>query len=157
MGESDAARTERELAALRGQIDTDLALLRDRLRADLDPRELARRRPVPVLGGAAAAATLVLAALVRRAAAARRRRPLREIDELIDRLGGRIDKLSKKRRARLRESIRREVGEVEMGRKIERSLWTAATAALAALGAALARASAVRFLRESPRRGPENR
>ena len=154
MGESDAARTERELAALRGQIDTDVALLRDRVRSDLDVREFARRRPIPVFGGAATALTLVVARMAERIGAARRRRPAREIDDVIERLGGRIDKMKKKSRERLRESIRKEIAEVEMGHKLERTIWSALTAGLAALATRLARQSAARFMRESPRETP---
>lgn len=151
MGESDSARTERELRALRGQIETDLAVLRERIRDDVDPRELARRRPVPVIGGAAALGVLVVGAIAKRISDARRRRPLSEIDEVIQRLGGRVEKLRKKPRERLRESIRKEIGEAELGSKIERSLWTAVTAGLTALAAALAQSSARRFFTDAPR------
>ena len=151
MGEGDAARTERELAALRGQIHSDVELLRDRVRADLDVRELARRRPVPVLGGAAAAVTLVVASLARRVADRRRRRPAREIDDLIERLGGRIDKMKKKSRERLRESIRKEIGDVEIGDRVQRSVWSALTAGLTALATALVAQAARRFMSEPPR------
>ncbi len=150
MGESHSARTERELKALRGQIETDLALLRERVREDVDPRELMRRRPLPVIGGAAAAGALIIAALARRVSSARRRRPASEIDQLLHRLGGRVEKMKKKQRERLRESIRREIGEVETGAKLERSMWSAATAGLTALATALARLSARRFFSESP-------
>jgi len=150
VGESDSARTERELRALRGQIETDLALLKERVREDLDPRELVRRRPLPVLGGAAAITTLVVAAIARRVSTARRRRPVSDIDELIHRLGGRVDK---KQRERLRESIRKEIGEVEMGPKLERTVWEAAGAGLVALATAIAQSSARRFFAETPRDG----
>ncbi|OLC51709.1 MAG: hypothetical protein AUH85_18530 [Chloroflexi bacterium 13_1_40CM_4_68_4] len=153
MGESDSARTERELRALRGQIETDLALLKERVREDLDPRELVRRRPLPVLGGAAAITTLVVAAIARRVSTARRRRPVSDIDELIHRLGGRVDKMKKKQRERLRESIRKEIGEVEMGPKLERTVWEAAGAGLVALATAIAQSSARRFFAETPRDG----
>lgn len=151
MGESESARTERDLRALRAQIDTDLELVRERVRDDLDVREMVRRRPVPLLGGAAAAAALAVAAIARRVAGARRRRPLSEIDELIRRLGGRIDKLKRSQRERLREAIRKEIGEAEMGTKLERSAWLALTAGLTALATALAQSAARRFFSEAPR------
>lgn len=151
MGESDSARTERELKALRGQIDTDISLLKERIRDDLDVREFVRRRPVPVIGGVAAATAVGLGMIARRVAAARQRRPISDIDEVIHRLGGRVDKLKKKRRERLRESIRKEIGEVEMGTKVERTLWQAATAGLVALAAALAQSSVRRFFTDVPR------
>ncbi len=151
MGQNDSARTERELRALRGQIETDLAQLRERVREDLDPREFVRRNPVPVIGGAAAAATLVAAAIARRVSSARRRRPMTEIDDLIHRLGGRAEKMKRKQRQRLRESIRKEIGAVEMGAKLERTAWAAATAGLTAIATALAQWSARRFFREPPR------
>lgn len=150
MGESDAARTERKLAELRARIERDVALLKERAREDLDVRRFVARRPVPVLGGAAAAATLLVAGIARRVAEARRRRPMREIDLLIERLG-RVDRLKKKQRERLREAIRKEVGEVEMGTRLERTLWAAVAAGLSALATALARRSASVFLREPPR------
>ncbi|HYY54133.1 MAG TPA: hypothetical protein VFA01_02030 [Candidatus Dormibacteraeota bacterium] len=153
MGESDSARTERELRALRGQIDTDISLLRERVRDDLDVRELARRRPIPVIGGAVAASALAIGLVARRVAEARRRRPMADIDEVIHRLGGRVDRLKKKQRERLRESIRKEIGEVEMGSKIERTLWEGVTAALAGLATALAQSSIRRFFAEPPRAG----
>ena len=59
--------------------------------------------------------------------------------------------LKKKQRERLRESIRKEVGEAEMGSKVERGLWEAATAGLVALATALAQSSARRFFSEPPR------
>lgn len=151
MGKGDAARTERKLAELRARIERDVALLKERAREDLDVRRFVARRPVPVLGGAAAAATLLVAGIARRVAEARRRRPMREIDLLIERLGGRVDRLKKKQRERLREAIRKEVGEVEMGTRLERTLWAAVAAGLSALATALARRSASVFLREPPR------
>lgn len=151
MGKGDAARTERELAELRGRIAREVALLKERARGDLDVRRLVARRPVPILGGAAAAATLLVASVARRIGEARRRRPMREIDLVIERLGGRVDKLKKKQRDRLRESIRKEIGEAEMGRKLERMVWTAVGAGLSALAAVLARRSASAFFREPPR------
>lgn len=151
MGKGDAARTERELAELRGRIAREVALLKERAREDLDVRRLLARRPVPILGGAAAAATLLVASVARRIGEARRRRPMREIDLVIERLGGRADKLKKKQRERLRESIRRQIGEAEMGTKLERVVWAAVAASLSALAAALARRSASAFFREPPR------
>lgn len=151
MGENGSARTERELAALRGQIDTDIAQLRERIRTDLDPRELARRRPIPVLGGAAALGALVVATVVRRVSEARKRRPQSEIDDVIQRLGGRVDKLKKKQRERLRQSIRKEVAEVETGTKAARAMWDAAAAGLLALAAALGQSSVRRFFGDRPR------
>ena len=50
MGETASARTERELAELRGQIDADVDYLLARLRDDADPRNLARRQPIAVFG-----------------------------------------------------------------------------------------------------------
>jgi hypothetical protein len=151
LGENGSARTERELAALRGQIDTDIAQLRERIRTDLDPREVARRRPIPVLGGAAALGALVVATVVRRVSEARKRRPQSEIDDVIQRLGGRVDKLKKKQRERLRQSIRKEVAEVETGTKAARAMWDAAAAGLLALAAALGQSSVRRFFGDRPR------
>jgi hypothetical protein len=150
LGQSDSARTERELAELRGRIDTDIALLRDRIRSDLDVRDLARRRPVPVIGGLIALVALVGAALARRTVASRQERKLSDIDHVIERLGGRIDRMKKATRDRLRESLRKEIGEVETGDRVQRTFWAALASGLTALAVALARVSVQRFFGEAP-------
>jgi hypothetical protein len=150
MAESDSARTERELAELRGRIDTDIALLRDRVRSDLDVRELARRRPLPVAGGLVALVAVVGAALVRRSATRQQERRLGDIDHLIERLGGRVDRMKKATRDRLRESLRKEIGEVETGDRVQRTMWAALASGLTALAVALARVSVQRFFGDTP-------
>ena len=137
MGESPSARTHRELAELRGHIDADVDVLLARAKADADPRALARRQPVAVFGTLGSVAALGIVGIVRRVRESRRRRPDSEIERVIDRLGGRVDKLRGRARRRLRDQLRAEIGEVEQGPRAQRAVWEATTAGLTA-GATLA-------------------
>ena len=93
MGESPSARTQRELEALRSSIDSDVRLLQERLREDVDPRRLARRNPVAVFGGLASVLAIGVVTTVRSLSERKRRRSDTDIDALIARLGGRMNKL----------------------------------------------------------------
>jgi type VI protein secretion system component VasF len=144
VGESPSARTERELADLRGEIDRDLAVLRSRLSEDADPRRLARRRPLAVFGTLGSLAALVGLAVASRIRAARRAPGEKELDQIIQRLGGRLDRLKGKTRKRLRESLRKEMGEIETGPRAKQMFWESATAALTAAATLIARRFASR-------------
>ena len=110
MGESASARTDRELAALRGDIARDVDALRERLREDVDPRNLVARQPLAVLG---TVASLVTAVAVKVARGVRERRAMEaEVDVLVERFGGRIDKLKGKARQTFRKQLRTEMAEV---------------------------------------------
>ncbi len=137
MGESPSARTHRELIELRGHIDADVDLLLARARADMDLRALARRQPVAVFGTLGSVAALGAVGLVRRVRESRRRRPDSEIERVIERLGGRVDKLKGRARRRFRQQLREEIGEAGKGPRTQEAVWNAATAGLTA-GATLA-------------------
>jgi type VI protein secretion system component VasF len=132
LGENASARTERELAALRSEIDADLSHLRARISDDIDPRRLARRQPVAVFGALGSAAAIVGVALASRIRNARRSRTEKELDQVIQRLGGRLDRLKGKARSRFRESLKKEIGEVETGPRAKQMFWESATGALTA-------------------------
>jgi len=145
VGESASARTERELAALRREIDTDLAYLRARLSEDVDPRRLARRQPVAVFGTLASVAAVVGVALASRVKSFRRSRSETEIDQIVQRLGGRLDQLRGRTRKRFREALRKEIGEVESGPRAKQMFWESATAGLTSAAALLAQRFASRL------------
>lgn len=151
MGESASARTERELAQLRSSLDRDLTALGDRVREDVDPRNLFRRQPVAVAGalGSLAVATAVSVVTKLRSA---KRRPEHEIDRIIEGLGGRVDKLKGRARKRFREQLRKEVSKVDKPRRgAQEALWGVVAAAAAAAAATLARGFAARLTADEPR------
>ncbi|HKY50577.1 MAG TPA: hypothetical protein VJP45_04920 [Candidatus Limnocylindria bacterium] len=132
MGEKPSARTERELADLRASIDVDLQELRTRLREDVDPRNLVRRQPVAVfgtLGSLLAVGGVAIASGVRQR---RLRRADTDLDAIIERLGGRLDKLKGRARKRLRETLRKEIAEVEQPPKAQQMVWESVSGALTA-------------------------
>jgi type VI protein secretion system component VasF len=145
VGESASARTERELAALRREIDTDLADLRARLSEDVDPRRIARRQPLAVFGTLGSLAAVVGIALASRIRSARQARGEKELDQIIQRLGGRLDRLKGSTRKRFREALRKEIGEVETGPRAKRMFWESATAALTSAATLLAQRFASRL------------
>jgi hypothetical protein len=132
LGESPSARTERELADLRASLDVDLAELRGRVREDVDPRNLARRQPLAVFGALGSVVAVAGVGALRGMRERRLRRADKELDAIIARLGGRVDRLKGKARKRLRESLRKEIGEVEQGPKAQQAVWQAVTGALTA-------------------------
>jgi hypothetical protein len=113
MGESPSARTERELSALRSSIDSDIRLLQDRVKEDADPRRLLQRNPIAVVGALASVAAIGIVTTVRGFAERGRRRDDKDIDALIARLGGRVNKLRGRARKRLQKQLREEIGEIE--------------------------------------------
>ena len=155
MGESPSARTERELADLRASLDVDLRELQTRVREDMDPRRLARRQPVAVFGTLGSIAAVSVVGVLRGIRERRLRRADTDLDAVIARLGGRVDKLKGKARKRLRETLRKEIAEVEQGPKAQQAAWTAATTALTAALTLVARRFASRLVgdEELPREG----
>ena len=139
MGETASARTERELADLRGQMDADLDHLLARVRDDADPRNLARRQPIAVFGTLGSVAAIVGVALAARVKSFRRSRTEKELDQVIERLGGRLDRLKGRARKRFRETLKKEIEEVETGPRAKQMAWESATAALTAAATLLAR------------------
>ena len=146
MGEKPSARTERELADLRASIDVDLQELRTRLRDDVDPRQLARRQPVAVFGTLGSMVALGAVTVARGMRERRLRRSDTDLDAIIARLGGRVDKLKGGARKRLRETLRKEIGEVEQGPRARQAIWTSASAALTAALTLVARRFASRLV-----------
>ena len=133
MGESPSARTQRELAELRGEIDREVDALLGRAKADLDVSTLMQRRPQAVIGAGASVAALAFAAIATRVRAARRRVPDSDIEQLIENLGGRIDRLKGRARKRLREQIRAEISEVQRPKRTAGEVaWTVGIAGLTA-------------------------
>src|SRR5206468_3094567 len=125
MGEVAAARTDRELGELRATIDSDIRLLRERITEDVDPRRLARRNPLAVFGALASVIAIGGVTTMRGLSERNRRRSDTDIDTLIARLGGRIDKLRGRARKRLREQLRKEIGEVEQPPKPKQMFYEA--------------------------------
>lgn len=146
MGEKPSARTERELADLRASIDVDLQELRTRLRDDVDPRQLARRQPVAVFGTLGSMVALGAVTIARGMRERRLRRSDTDLDAIIARLGGRVDKLKGGARKRLRETLRKEIGEVEEGPRARKAIWTSVSAALTAALTLVARRFASRLV-----------
>lgn len=139
MGETASARTERELAELRGQIDADLDTLLGRVRDDADPRHLVRRQPVAVFGTLGSLAAIVGIAFASRVKSFRRSRTEKELDQIVQRVGGRLDRLKGRTRRRFRETLKKEIAEVETGPRAKQMAWESATAALTAAATLLVR------------------
>lgn len=151
MGEDASDRTRRELAELRGQIDRDLDTLLERAREDADPRRLIRRQPLAFFGTLGSVGALAAAGIVRKA---RAKRPDEQLDHMIERLGGRVNKLKGKARKQLRSSLRKELDEVEKDRRNPKEFaFSAGVTAVSAIAAELARRFAARAMRDEPRRG----
>jgi hypothetical protein len=132
LGEKPSARTERELADLRASLDVDLSELRTRLREDVDPRNLVRRQPLAVFGTLGSIAAVGAVTVARGLRGRRLRRGDTDIDAVLARLGGRVDKLKGRARKRLRETLRKEIAEVEQPPKAEQMIWQSASGALTA-------------------------
>ena len=134
MGESPSARTDRELSALRSSIDSDIRLLQDRLREDVDPRRLVRRNPLAVFGALGTALAIGAVTTVRSLKSRSMVRSDKDVDALIARLGGRVSKLRGKARKRFRKELRKEIAKVEQAPKVQlmalESIAGAVTAAL---------------------------
>ena len=146
MGESPSARTERELAQLRHTIDMDVLRLQERLREDIDPRRLVKRNPIAVFGGLASVLAIGIVTTTRSIAERRRRRSDTDIDALIARLGGRVDKLRGRARKRLRNQLRNEIADVERPPKPQQMIMQSVSGALTAALALVAQRFASRLI-----------
>lgn len=155
MGESPSARTERELAGLRESIDRDVDALLARAKADLDPAALVRRQPLAVFGTLGSAAALGAAAVATRVRASRAKRPDSEIEHVIQRLGGNLERLKGRARKRLREQLRAELSEAERPkRSVQEAAWGVGLAAITAGATEVARRMAGRFTADDPEQLP---
>ncbi len=154
MGESASARTQRELADLRGAIERDVDALKERAREDADPRNLVRRQPFAVVGSLASLATAAAVAVVRRARQARTVE--KRTDVMIERLGGRIDKLKGRSRKEFRTQLRREMAEVERTGSREMAFGVV-SGALTALATTLAVGFGRKLLGDEPSRPDTHR
>ena len=139
MGESPSARTQRELADLRRKIGDDVDVLIDRAKTDVDPRNLVRRQPVAAFGTLGSVAALAGLTVAKKVRDARRKTPDTEIERIAERLGGRVDRLKGRARKRFRESLRKEMADVqEKQRGPKEALWGAGMAAVTAAATTLA-------------------
>jgi hypothetical protein len=151
MGESPSARTQRELADLRRQIDGDIDALIERAKSDVDPRNLLRRQPVAALGALGSIAALTGVTIASKIRQARRRAPDTEIERIVERLGGRIDRLKGRSRKRFREQLRNEVADVQdANRGPKAALWGAGMAAVTAAATTFAQRFAGRLAGDDP-------
>jgi hypothetical protein len=157
MGESPSARTQRELAELRGSIDRDVDALIGRARADLDPAALVRRQPGAVFGTLGSVAALAAAGIAKRVRDSRRRIPDTDIERVIHNLGGNLERLKGRARKRLREQLRAEISEVQKPkRSLQEAAWGVAISALTAGATELARRLAGRFSADDPADLPQH-
>lgn len=147
MGESPSARTQRELADLRSRIDRDVDAVIERVREDIDPRNLIRRQPLAVLGSTASVAVAAGLGIItkRRHAEAERL----TLDALAETVGGRLGKLKGDARKRFRKELQKELAEVEKTGPKE-ALWGAVAAALTALATDAAQRLGKRVLADEP-------
>jgi hypothetical protein len=151
MGESPSARTERELADLRRKIDDDVEALIERAKSDVDPRNLVRRQPVAAFGTLGSIAALAAVTVARKLRDARRKTPDSEIERIAERLGGRVDRLKGRARKRFRESLRKELADVQDEQRGPKdALWGAGMAAITAAATAFAQRFAGRFAGDDP-------
>ena len=146
MGESPSARTERELADLRASLDVDLSELRSRIREDVDPRNLVRRQPLAVFGTLGSMFALGALGITRSMRERKLRRSDTDLDAIIARLGGRVDKLKGRARNRLRSTLRKEIADVEQPPKPQQIVLQAVSGALTAALTLVARRFAARLV-----------
>ena len=135
MGESTSARTQRELADLRGAIERDVDALLARARSDVDPRNLVRRQPLAVAGSLASVAAAAALGIMRRARESKRTEGI--LDALVERFGPRIDKMKGKARKEFRKQLAKELAEVERTGPRE-AAYGAVSAAIAAVATTMA-------------------
>jgi hypothetical protein len=85
---------------------------------------------------------------------ARRKTPDSEIERIAERLGGRVDRLKGRARKRFRESLRKEMADVQdEQRGPKEALWGAGMAALTAAAATIAQRFAGRLAGDDPEDG----
>jgi hypothetical protein len=127
-------------------LDVDLSELRSRIRADIDPRNLVRRQPLAAFGTLGSVLAIGAVTVARGVRERRLRKADTELDAIIARLGGRVDRLTGRARKRLRETLRKEIAEVEQGPRVQQALWTSVGTALTAALTLVARRFASRLV-----------
>ena len=147
MGESPSARTERELAALRGAIDRDVDALLGRVRSDADPRNLVRRAPLAVFGSLGSVATAVALALTRRGRDSKKAEA--RLDAMLERVGDRVDRLKGGARKQFRKQLQKEMAEVDRQSPRDVAI-EAVSGALTAMATTMAQGFARRLLGDEP-------
>ena len=109
-------------------------MLQERIKEDADPRRLARRNPIAVFGTIGSVLAIGAVTTVRSLKERGMVRSDKDIDALIARLGGRVNKLRGRARKRLRSQLREEMSEIEKPPTVQHmaleSLSGALTAAL---------------------------
>jgi hypothetical protein len=143
LGESAAARTDRELKELRAAIDKDVDALLARVREDIDPRNLIRRQPLAVLGSLGSVATAAVVGITRRSRDSKKAEA--RLDEIVDRIGGRVDRLKGSARKQFRKQLQKEMAEVENAGPKDVAI-EAASGMLTALATTMAQGFARRLL-----------
>jgi hypothetical protein len=146
VGESPSARTDRELGELRRTIDSDLRALEERVREDLDPRRLAKRNPLAVFGALASVLAIGGVSTVRSLATRSQVRNDKDIDALIARVGGRVNKLRGRARKRLRSQLREEISAIQQDPKVKQVVWESAATAITTALTLVARRFASRLV-----------
>src|SRR3989442_10780784 len=91
----------------------DVDYLLARIRNDVDPRNLARRQPLAVFGTLGSLAAVVGIAFASRVKSFRRSRTEKELDQIVERLGGRLHRPKGRAPKRFRETLKDENAEVE--------------------------------------------
>ena len=153
MGESAAARTQRELTDLRAAIDRDIDALIAHARSDVDPRNLVRRAPVAVLGSLASVVTATVLGIRKRARGSKKAEAT--LDAMLERVGDRYDRLKGRTRRQFRKQLQKEMAEVEGSSPRDMAI-EVASGALTAMATTMATNFARRLLgdeRDAERRG----
>lgn len=104
-----------------------------------------RRQPLAVLGSVGSIAIAAAAGIARRARASRKAEA--RLDEIVDRAGGRIDRLRGMARKQFRKQLRKEMAQVEATGPREVAV-KAVSGALTALATTMAAGFARRLLRD---------
>jgi len=112
----------------------------------VDPRNLVRCQPAAVFGTLGSMLAIGAVAITRGVRERRIRRSDTDLDAVIARLGGRVDKLTGRARKRLRETLRQEIGEVEQGPKAQQAIFQAVSTAVTAALTLVARRFASRLV-----------
>jgi hypothetical protein len=107
-------------------------MLEERLREDIDPRRLAQRNPLAVFGALGSVLAIGGVTTVRTLANRGMVRSDKDVDALIARLGGRVSKLRGNARKRFQKELRKEIGEIDQGPKVQQMAFESIAGAITA-------------------------